>query len=1351
MISSTNETFSRSRPNNRSNIRFRHCIRPPDYYSTKWPILWMLCYSSILFISIEPIDGSITQEDANLTLTTSAILNLTSLHNPHVNLHSHNHHHHHHHQLNHQHNSSITNSSSTTTIKAIIEDDESSLPLLPLESSHPSLGIGSSTSSSSSSSTSSFDHTIHPDKNNPKGLRFEEEPADSYIVRSKSAILRCRTLNALNAWFTCNSGDERRIQSNQKISNYVDPQTGIRLIEIDLEITRSDVEEHTNSGYTNPYQCWCTAYGGHHQIMSRKASVSFALNGEWSNWGSWSPCQLAPGLTAQGLKCGIGTQKRVRHCSNPTPVNNGQFCPGESVQVTECTILCPPIDGFWSPWSQWSICSHECTQVRRRICNNPIPEYGGHDCFGSDFLIKNCTGGLCRKNFDPTNFIQPIGSPTTTLQQSNDQIYFIIIFILILIILTFVIYIVLKFQLHRRRHGAKSTASPFNHHSWLNGGTDSDHLSHGSLGPIDPEDSLVPQTSLTPTLLLLQQQDGRFYNKAVKPSGNYNHYPMEPILSKQQQSASATPQKMMLVSRLNQSNQQNGMLDHFLMQPGSGSSLQSTPLHPKGHPLPTIPRDDDSVSFRSGGSSANRYEEPQFHHSLVQPISGVRKSVKKGSPHSSNGGNAGTNSSSGSANTALTTTANDMSQNESEPDYAEPIINEFEQTTNIRPPSLTTAPPISPSPQKNLRYSSEESSGCSDGSNNIGSLCGRHEKFLKINHELTRYGHYSSLPNLGVCLYLPPEFLILTSSMSGNHSMNRATDESNGDLYIRYGIDTRARYPGLCSLSSVITLNLSKQHQHYIDLNRPAILSFRHCLSFPNHQQPIDMASRKNLVIMWQNQQEHQHSSKSSSKWIELIRLDDQQDPNCYAYLDSNHVYLVTRLLGRFMFCYKHDFSQYGSTSTTADSNLELPSTFGSIGRSASKSAESSVISKMVNFSITIEQCSQTEHLIKCFVYDNLPASVLMFQNDQLPSLNSSSESTVMNGQNKLVQVLIGRMSNPLITTAYNSSTKISLPPNRSSALCFELIQQANSTPSHSRIPNIGSNPRMEIPLEHLCSLGPNSMLHCSFMVPNVRNTNILIMDNDENLVDDNDDDQEQDSDDDIDLQDSYDSVDDSSFSPTYENKPTRPYSRRKKSLLKKNYRNLNYEIKVWQQKPETRKRLHHHHSNTLTLNYLNMRPLHRLPSSDSAQQYFYHEESCRLFGDSELELRRSMAERLDLSLYGNDLSPWKEWAMAMLMISRDNSHHGWLTYFERQPSPSIQLMELWESKTITELMIAMVDDKIGRRSHRKRNNNKQSSILMSTNPMKMKELFFSKLLHQIQTTIGGSSDLVDLILGHKF
>jgi hypothetical protein len=38
------------------------------------------------------------------------------------------------------------------------------------------------------------------------GPSFEEEPSDSFIVRTKSAILRCKTLNALKAWFSCNTG-----------------------------------------------------------------------------------------------------------------------------------------------------------------------------------------------------------------------------------------------------------------------------------------------------------------------------------------------------------------------------------------------------------------------------------------------------------------------------------------------------------------------------------------------------------------------------------------------------------------------------------------------------------------------------------------------------------------------------------------------------------------------------------------------------------------------------------------------------------------------------------------------------------------------------------------------------------------------------------------------------------------------------------------------------------------------------------------------------------------------------------------------------------------------------------------
>jgi hypothetical protein len=47
-------------------------------------------------------------------------------------------------------------------------------------------------------------------------------------------------------------------------------------IELDLEVTRNDIEEHAKAGYTTPYQCWCSAYGGHQEIISRRASILFS-------------------------------------------------------------------------------------------------------------------------------------------------------------------------------------------------------------------------------------------------------------------------------------------------------------------------------------------------------------------------------------------------------------------------------------------------------------------------------------------------------------------------------------------------------------------------------------------------------------------------------------------------------------------------------------------------------------------------------------------------------------------------------------------------------------------------------------------------------------------------------------------------------------------------------------------------------------------------------------------------------------------------------------------------------------------------------------------------------------------
>ncbi|ELT99747.1 hypothetical protein CAPTEDRAFT_133510, partial [Capitella teleta] len=56
------------------------------------------------------------------------------------------------------------------------------------------------------------------------------------------------------------------------------------------------------------------------------------------------------------------------------------------------------VDGGWSGWSEWGICSLTCgtgVQFRSRTCSNPMPEYGGSECEGAADERRLCNTQSC--------------------------------------------------------------------------------------------------------------------------------------------------------------------------------------------------------------------------------------------------------------------------------------------------------------------------------------------------------------------------------------------------------------------------------------------------------------------------------------------------------------------------------------------------------------------------------------------------------------------------------------------------------------------------------------------------------------------------------------------------------------------------------------------------------------------------------------------------------------------------------------------------------------------------------------------------------------------------------------------
>ena len=98
-----------------------------------------------------------------------------------------------------------------------------------------------------------------------------EEPEDAFVVKSKAATLSCRTAHALQLYFTCNGEDMSA--KHHSAHEFVDPMTGIRQLEVKVDVTRNDVEEYFGlDGYT----CECVAWSSYGQVKSRKARVTVA-------------------------------------------------------------------------------------------------------------------------------------------------------------------------------------------------------------------------------------------------------------------------------------------------------------------------------------------------------------------------------------------------------------------------------------------------------------------------------------------------------------------------------------------------------------------------------------------------------------------------------------------------------------------------------------------------------------------------------------------------------------------------------------------------------------------------------------------------------------------------------------------------------------------------------------------------------------------------------------------------------------------------------------------------------------------------------------------------------------------
>nr|XP_058953113.1 coadhesin-like [Pocillopora verrucosa] len=114
-----------------------------------------------------------------------------------------------------------------------------------------------------------------------------------------------------------------------------------------------------------------------------------SVDGGWASWGPYGPCSKS---------CGAGVQYKYRKCKNPAPQHGGKRCAGHYKMSRHCNAGVCAVDGNWSPWSSFGMCSKTCgggLKHRTRLCNSPPPSNGGKSCQGPSRETVDCNTHPC--------------------------------------------------------------------------------------------------------------------------------------------------------------------------------------------------------------------------------------------------------------------------------------------------------------------------------------------------------------------------------------------------------------------------------------------------------------------------------------------------------------------------------------------------------------------------------------------------------------------------------------------------------------------------------------------------------------------------------------------------------------------------------------------------------------------------------------------------------------------------------------------------------------------------------------------------------------------------------------------